>query len=349
MKNKLGGSALCSCNKGVEIKACCKLDDEQISSVHDNVKKLMQVLGNQANISEADIEQLKGVLNETSEKLTTTEKTTNSMPVTSNTEKPKPSILGLSDIQANTLLEQPFSKDSVLRFNLDIKVRDTDAPILYLSKKLLKELSGKTTPASDRGLLPKPLVNILKEFYQRNFTDLTLADKTNSGCEFALLQICRYVLTQGGWMRKFKGEFMLTKKGELKRQKLKGGQNNALFLVELMQVYCTKIDWATESEFENLPTVQRSFGYILLMLFNQGNKEQDVNNIVEQFIDYFPNALHDYSGEPELAQFEFQCALVERFFMRFAWRFGLILQPKLSTDNVSIKTSSLFSKWLTFK
>jgi hypothetical protein len=243
---------------------------------------------------------------------------------------------------ASGVLLQPFEADPKLCFRTDMMIRDTDVPFLFIAKKIVHLLAKSSVQLTEEGYFPNILIEAITSTYLPKYNDLSIGSDVRDQSSFPTLHACLTVLQLGGWIRKYQGALSLTKKGKQKHKQLRGTKHNAWFLTELLQIYREQYDWQSElvctSELEALESLQRAFPELIYALWQANNKEVDSTWLLA--------AMTEPKSEFNTNPIELNHVLVEHFFIRFAWRFGLVIKPKLGTNNVLIRQSKLFSRWI---
>lgn len=244
--------------------------------------------------------------------------------------------------EAGGVFLQPFDADPKLRFRSDMMIRDTDVPFLFLTKKLLHLLAKSSIRLTQGGYLPNTIIEAITSTYIPKYNDLSVGSEVVNQLDFPTLNACLTVLQLGGWVRKYHGALSLTKKGKQKHKQLRGTKHNACFLTGLLKVYREQYNWQSEldcsSELEAVKVIHHAFPEFIYVLWQANNKEVDST--------WFLAKLAQQHNGINANSMTLNHILVEHFFIRFAWRFGLVIKPKLGTDSVLIRQSKLFSRWI---
>ena len=162
--------------------------------------------------------------------------------------------------------------------------------------------------------------------------------KPNTEEDSAYVHPLRYLLTMVGWVKKRKGVFSLTKKGERVRD---DGLTRAPYIT-LLRTYCSEFNWGYCDGYGPVLIVQRGF---LAALFLARNDQEftDSEVLAARFIDAFPHGLDDlesYGGRLQPADIFTSC-INYRFFRNFATPFGLLELGEEDRRRCSYRVSPL--------
>ncbi|MGI9570455.1 MAG: hypothetical protein ACR2PH_12140, partial [Desulfobulbia bacterium] len=165
------------------------------------------------------------------------------------------------------------------------------------------------------------------------------------------LHCTRLVAELAGFIRKYRGRFILTKKC---REMLDRRDSQGLYF-ELFKAYTTKFNWGYRDGHPEAELVQHSFLYTLFLLTSFGAKPRPQRFYEDKFLTAFPMALEmfpetGYSTAEESAR---HCYF-SRALDQFAVFFGLAelkveVPPELYSRKYAIHKSDLLDQFLAFK
>jgi len=266
-----------------------------------------------------------------------------------NTE-PNPDFLGLSADQVHRLIDFPFqSTDDLVRLNDSFGQNDmAGIPVIDHAVRFLQAM------AEVEPLKATATGNLARDFAKRLFDDIEQSDwKKNinfrSETDSMTVHSLRLILTMGGWLRKAKGTFQLTRKG---RKSVEAGFSAADYL-ELFRTFTQKFNWGFQDGYPGLEIIQRACLFSLLLLHKKAGEFLENYHLGPYFARAFPLALAE-SGR-------FQCDPYERisrcfslrFLERFCAYFGLIETKPRGEDPLDrrffFKASPFLGKLLTWK
>ena len=233
-------------------------------------------------------------------------------------ETPASSFLGLSPAQMQVVLNSPCSlKNFLFTINYPGELEIEKVPLIKQGWFFLSKLNevGEFR-ATQKGNLPKAFVI---ELYYEFFSNHRYARLPNGEDDLLAVARLKSLLNIAGFIKKRKGKFTLTKKGEdvLEKNEL------SVFFNELFLAYINKWNWAYGDRYSELPLIQRS----AVFNFHLVNKKCQAwildDELGQYYLDAFPdlaNEVHGYSGpEKEVIN-----CFVTRFIERVCIPLGLI-------------------------
>lgn len=185
------------------------------------------------------------------------------------------------------LITNPFSSNSPLPINWSLPLFSLkQSPFFNLALKLLTKIGNEgKLKATAKGNLP---LKVVKELFHPEIIPRVATypnPKTiESETDYEELFTMRTVAKQAGLLKKQKGNFSLTKKGEKLIQEKYAPQ---LFKL-LLETYCEKFNWAYWDGFEDEYFGQLGIGLILLWLKKYGGDEKKSLFYIDKYIEAFP-------------------------------------------------------------
>ena len=264
--------------------------------------------------------------------------------------EPKPDFLGLSTDQIHRLIDFPFqSTDDLVRLNDSFGQNDmAGIPVVDNAVRFLQAM------AEVEPLKATATGNLARDFAKRLFDDIEQSEwkkyiNFRSETDSMTVHSLRLILTMGGWLRKAKGTFRLTRKG---RKSVKAGFSAADYL-DLFWTFTRKFNWGFQDGYPGLENIQRAHLFSLLLLHKKAGEFLENYHLGPYFVRAFPLAL----AESE----RFRCDPYERvsrcfsgrFLERFCAYFGLIETKPRGEDPLDrrffFKASPFLDKLLTWK
>ncbi len=228
----------------------------------------------------------------------------------------------ISPEQMMRLLHFPYESPEVVKFS-ESKSDVSSVPIIKLMLLLLNGIGEKGAKATVKGNLPRNLCReIAVNYYsEEEYQQRTKYRNINTEMDFFDLHVVRIIAKLAGLIKKYKGKYLLTKKGitfssEDKQQEL--------YLL-LFQIYTSKFNWAYRDGYPELSIIQMSFAFTLYLLSRYGAQWQDYGTYCEYSLNAFPmvlNEIEETAGStPEK---DFQRCYAYRSLENFAVFFGLV-------------------------
>jgi hypothetical protein len=164
------------------------------------------------------------------------------------------------------------------------------------------------------------------------------------------LHCTRLVAELAGLIRKYRGKFVLTRKG---RDMLAPQKSGSLYL-ELFTAYTTKFNWSYRDGYAEAEIVQMSFLYTLFLLVSFGDTRRSQQFYEEKFLTAFPMALDmfpetSYSTAEDDARRCFFLRALERFAAFFGLAELTLESQELYRCNYVIRKSALLDRFVSFK
>lgn len=111
--------------------------------------------------------------------------------------------------------------------------------------------------------------------------------RSDTDTDFEQLHCTRLVAELAGLIRKYRGHFVLTRKGK----ELLSRQDTGGIYLERFKSYTTKFSWADRDLYPEADIVQYSFLYTLFMLAAFGAEQRPQQFYEDKFLIAFPMAL----------------------------------------------------------
>lgn len=212
--------------------------------------------------------------------------------------------------------------------------QNKDIPFLILIGEIINQIDAdKGLKLTATGNLP---VKVIKEIYSKKI--LTQYDievgisKLSKETDSNAIHVAKIIGQLSGIFRKANNRIFITKKG---KQFSKNNNN----LEHILLTYGTKFNLAYLDGFEDEELGNRSYIYILYLLYLFGDKPKDINFYAEKYFKAF-----NYNNvENKFKESCFNSRLFHRFFLYF----GLI-KITGKWDEVKIERTDLFDKYISF-
>lgn len=255
----------------------------------------------------------------------------------------------LSNSQFNALMNDPFSKESPVQFQSEIKAETlSQIPLFLMLESYLKILHReefiRLTPL---GALPKKIIveiyskgHLLDEHIENGIVKLSREQDCIS------IMSMRLAAQLAGLVRKGNGKLYLTKKA---RQLILDNQRSDLFK-QFFIAFSTKFNWGYNDGYTEAPVGQEGWGITLYLLYQYGEQSQKIDFYGNTYIKVYPFYfdlfdMHLYSTTERAFLNCFSIRTVDRF---MEW-FGLIEVENrekryLDNERSSIRQSTIFKK-----
>ena len=261
--------------------------------------------------------------------------------------EPDADFLGLSSEHMARLLYSPFTQNSdIVRINRDISPKlYKKAPIVKNAQFFLSALAEEEPlRATAKGNLPvqfaKKLFDQIEDSRFKKY--ISFRSEENS----MKVQTLRHILQKGGWIKKEKKQFKLTRRG---LQLLKDGFSEQHFY-RLLDTYAIKFNWAFLDRYPAFRIIQDSWLFSLFLLHKEAKTYTEDTALVRYFIKAFPEIALEvdafYSSEFDYIA----CCFSLRFFERFCEYFGFVdtrreKQEDSYSEKLFIKMSPLYKEY----
>lgn len=304
-KNKIGRNDPCPCGSGKKYKQCCLGNETstQNSPLDSAIPGFRETLEGQEFNSLEEAEQFANAY------------------MQSRNSRSLEEFHDISPEQMMRLLHFPFESPEVVKFS-EPKFDVSSVPIIKLILSLLNGLGQKGAKATAKGNLPRNLCReIAVNYYsQEEYQQRTKYRKINTEMDFFDLHVVRIIAKLAGLIKKYKGKYLLTKKGTTF---LSEGKQQELYLF-LFQIYTSKFNWAYRDRYSELSIIQMSFAFTLYLLSRYGAQWQAHSAYCEYSLNAFPMALNEIEetawSTPEQ---DYQRCYAHRALEDFAVFFGL--------------------------
>ncbi len=261
--------------------------------------------------------------------------------------EPDADFLGLSSEQMARLLYSPFRENSdIVRLNRDISHELYEkAPILRNAHIFLSALAeAEPLKATAKGNLP---VQFAKKLFDQ-IDDSMFKKYINFRSEENSIKVLtlRHILKIGGWIKKEKNQFKLTRRGH---NLLKDGFSEQHFY-RLLDTYAIKFNWAFSDRYPPFGMIQGSWPFSLLLLQKKAKTYIEDTALARYFIKAFPEICLGIE-EYYTSEFDYiaRCFSL-RFLERFCEYFGFVetrreKQEDPFSEKLFVKTSPLCKKY----
>ncbi len=274
---KSGSNDLCLCAGGTKYKECCakKRKAEAHRAMLDAaVKEVRELLESR---SFASLEEANDFLRQH---------------VQQRNQAPKDDFDGLSPEQMHRFLHFPFETPHLVSFPSILDVV-TEAPILTLFDLLIERLGDRGVKATTTGNLPRNLCRDIAMAYlgEEKYKENYRYGELRSEPEFFDLHVARLVSGLSGFVRKYKGKFIVS--GESRNLMSKHGL--AGIYPRLFREFATRYNWAYRGGLREIPFIQQSFLFSLYLLKKHGTEWQSSRFYEDWFLHAFPTVLQEVS------------------------------------------------------
>ncbi|MGO9021866.1 MAG: SEC-C metal-binding domain-containing protein [Syntrophobacteraceae bacterium] len=304
---KIGQNDLCLCGSGIKYKKCCANKQEGggqragLGAVMDEVRELLR------GQSFASLEEANTFL---------------SLRMQQRNRLPKDDFDGLSAEQMHRFLYFPFETPHLVSFPSCLDVAP-EAQILTLFSLLAEVLGDQGMKATATGNLPRKfcrdaaLAFLGEEKYRENFRFGDLRSEP----EFFDLHVTRLVSGLSGFVRKYKGKFIISREC----RKLMTQHGLASIYPRLFQAFVTSYNWAFRDGWQEIPLIQHSFLFTLHLLKKHGTEWQTSRFYQDCFLRAFPTVLKEVApiGEYYSAEEILRSCYSHRCLESFAGFLGL--------------------------
>jgi hypothetical protein len=275
MKNE--PNDLCLCSGGTKYKECCakkqKADAHRtmLGAVVDEVRELIE------SRSFASLEEANAFLSQHMQRFN---------------QAPKDDFDGLSPEQMHRFLHFPFDTPQMVSFPSCLDVTP-EAPILAIFGLLIEGLGDEGVKATSTGNLPRKLCRDIAMAYlgEEKYRENYRFGELRSEPEFFDLHVTRLVSGLCGFVRKYKGKFIISREC----RKLMGKHGPAGIYPRLFREFATRYNWAYRDGWQENPFIQQSFLFSLYLLKRHGTDRQTSRFYEDWFLRAFPTVLREVS------------------------------------------------------
>lgn len=258
--------------------------------------------------------------------------------------KPVADFHGLSPNDIRCVLEAPFDSPDFVVYKKQVPLEDTsNSPIMFLLLKLTDAIGSQGLKPTAKGNLPRNVCREIAQQYRSLFklSPYNYEFKVNSETDIFELHVVRLVAELAGYIRKYKGKFILSKKFKTLLNK----NNGSGLYPDFLQCYIQKFNWAYCDGYAEVPRVQSSFLFTIYLLMKYGDKVRSVEFYADHFIKAFPAIIHEIP-ENEFTVKGKEQELKQMYILRCLTRFtaftGLgTLKFKPSSDKTAYIDNSL--------
>jgi hypothetical protein len=258
---------------------------------------------------------------------------------------------GLSPAQMTRLLYDPFGEGSPARYNLGL-TNFPETPILRILKPILIGLSQGGLKMTAKGNLPADFSRsvALSYYGEKGFREQTRFGGFRKEQDWEEIHTVRLTAELAGFVKKEKGRFRLTRKGE---QVLSQGLNGESFL-DLFRAYSLKFNWAYRDRYPPMSIVQTSFLFTLFCLQRLGGETRSADFYAELFLRAFPMVLDEPSQNPyrspeEQAKRCYSLRALERFASFFGFADVRMLDRYQMGLPPEVKKEPFLDSWISFR
>lgn len=315
--DKAGRNDPCPCGSGLKHKKCCLGKPVLVTEVTPSntgmrEQMLLEVQKALEGHEDASIEELNALIAGISAQR-------NSAPIED--------FAGLSADQMHCLMCAPFESPNVLRFP-QLLDADASGPFLELFMLLAAALGEDGIKPTATGRLPREVSRqIAREFLgEEGYADYTRISKISSESDYQELYLTRFVATEAGLIRKYKGKFILSSRC---RDLLRSGGPRAVYPL-LLRAAAHRLNWSGLDLYPELKLIQVSFAFTLFLLQRFGAEWREKRFYEDAFLRAFPAIVSEARPHFESAEDQVRSAYSLRCLERFATFMGLVESDSLS-------------------
>jgi len=258
---------------------------------------------------------------------------------------------GLSPDQMSHLLYAPFDSPETIRFSTGpASVRHTE--IMQIFIPLVEAIGESGLKTTAKGNLPLKFCKAMAEQLQQtdDGTRLRRLGGISSEVDLDVLHCTRLVAQLAGFIRKYRGKFVLTKKC----RKMLVSENYGDIYLELFKAYTTEFNWGFRDAYPEAVIVQHSFLYTLFLLASFGDTQRPQQFYEEKFLAAFPMAMEmfpetSYSTAEDEARRCYFLRSMERFTVFFGLAELNLKSRKLYQEKCGVVKSELLDQLISFK
>jgi hypothetical protein len=273
---KIGPNELCPCGSGVKYKKCCGNKQESggqrpLGAIMEAVRELLE------GRSFASLEETNAFLGQHMQQ---------------RNQAPKDDFDGLSPEQMHRFLHFPFETPNLVSFPSCLDVAP-EAPIISLFSLLVEGIGGQGVKATTTGNLPRNLCRDIAMAYmgEEKYREIFRYGQLRSEPEFFDLHVARLVSGLCGFVRKYKGKFIVS--GECRKLMSKHGR--AGIYPRLFREFASRYNWAYRGGLREIPLIQHSFLFTLYLFKRHGTEWQSSRFYEDWFLRAFPAVLQEFS------------------------------------------------------
>ncbi|MDR3708890.1 MAG: SEC-C domain-containing protein [Capsulimonadaceae bacterium] len=236
---------------------------------------------------------------------------------------PLDDFCGLSPAQMHKLLDLPFESPELAEFPVDLG-ESIDAPVMQLFNHLAEAIGEDGLKATATGNLPQKFVKATFANYDTERYPL-LSPRIEP--EYQELHTCRILAEMSGFIRRYKGKYVLIKRC---RDLLAKGRQGEIYQA-LLKTCVTEFNWAYNDAMAEIPTIRRTWLYTLYLLYRNGSEFRPQKFYEGAFLRAFPLVMKEIARERAYGTPEeyIRHAYTLRTIERFAVFFGLAEAKKL--------------------
>ena len=264
--------------------------------------------------------------------------------------EPDEDFLGLSSEQMARLLHFPLEDNAdIVQLNKDISLQLYEkAPIVRNTQIFLSALAeAEPLKATAKGNLPVKFAKTLfDEIEDSRFKEWIRFRSEEDSIKVLSL---RHILKIGGWIKKEKKYFKLTRRG---KDLLNKGFSEEHFY-RLLLTFTTKFNWGFQDRYPEFWIIQGSWLFSLFLLHKKAKTYTEDITVARDFIKAFPEVALEVD-EIYISAFEYitRCFSL-RFLERLCEYFGFVKarrdkQQDPFSESLFVKTSPFFEKYITW-
>ena len=197
---------------------------------------------------------------------------------------------GLSPEHMYRFMHFPFDSPHFVTF-ADAPETAPAAPAMQLLALLIDAIGEKGVKATGKGNLPRNLVRSIGLAYlgEERYREATRFGEIQRETDALQLHLVRLTAEMAGFIRKYQGKFVVTKKC----LSLCSKAGLAALYPPLFRVFATRMNWAYLGLYEELPVIQQTFLFTAYLLQCSGDEWRPDTFYEDAFLTAFPMALDE--------------------------------------------------------
>jgi len=306
----IGRNDPCPCGSGKKYKKCCLIKESNLSFGDDSAPTSSVIPGLREALEGQKFNSLEEAQNFTS-----------SYTQSRNT-RPIEEFHDISPEQMVRFLYHPFESQEIIHFSQPV-IKPSSVPLIQLIQLLFNGIGEMGIKATAKGNLPRNLCREIALTYwgETDYKNIVGYRRINTEIDFFDLHVARQTAKLAGLIRKYKGKFLLTKKGQV----LMVEEKLAELYFLLFKTYTLKFNWGYWDGYEEMQIIQNSFAFTLYLLSRYGSEWQSPQVYSDYALKAFPAVLNEIDDRTwSTPEDSFKSCYTIRSVERFALFLGLV-------------------------
>ena len=263
-----------------------------------------------------------------------------------------PEFHGLSPTQMKMMLGASTEIAPLISLPETIEV-DESVPFILFFNDIYKAISDNGLKATQKGNLPRQFCRSVAMNYwgDKQYAHNTRFSNINSETDFTELHVFRITCEMAGFIRKYKGKFILSSKC----QKVLEKEGVAAVYRGLFHTFTNEFNWSFTDRYPELDFIQTSWAFTLYLLQQHGAQWRSADFYADAFLQAFPAIVETIPEEPYGTREEWiKRCYHHRVISHWMTWLGLAevedLDPKsILRDNLRLRKTSLADEVIVFK